>query len=80
MLTSRGDNLCSHVGFVSSAHEYTTIWVNTDPTCLLNKSRFLNLNMTYLLNGLIVSTCLSDFIKMKKQTNKYLNIKSKTNE
>ena len=68
-----------------STHEYPTIWVNTNPTCLLNGLRFLNPNMTYLLNGLVVSTCLSNFIKMKKkimkkQTNKYFNIKFKINE
>ena len=37
--------------------------------CLLNGSRFLNLNMTCLLNGSIVSTYLSNFIKMKKKKN-----------
>ena len=51
---------------VVSTHTYLTIWVNTNPACLLNGSRFLNPNMTHLLNGSIVSTCLSDFIKMKK--------------
>ena len=61
---------------IVSTHEYSTIWVNTNPTCLLNRSKFLNPNMTYLLNGSIVSTCLSYFMKMKKkimkkQTNKY---------
>ena len=61
---------------VVSIHEYSTIWVNTNPTCLLNELRFLNPNTTYLLNRPIVSTCLLDFIKMKKkimkkQTNKY---------
>ena len=35
--------------------------------CLLNGSRFLNLNTTCLLNGSIVSTYLSNFIKMKKK-------------
>ena len=57
-------------------HEYSTIYVNTNPACLLNGSRFLNPNTTHLLNGSVVSSCLSDFIKMKKkiikkQTNKY---------
>ena len=49
-----------------STHVYPIIWVNTNSTCLLNESRFLNPNTTYLLNGLVVSTCLSNFIKMKK--------------
>ena len=44
--------------------------VNTNLTCLLNGSRFLNPNTTYLLNGLITSTCLTDFIKMKKKKKK----------
>ena len=52
---------------VVSTHEYLTIWVNTNPTCLLNGSRLLNPNMTRLLNGLIVSTYLSEFIKMKRK-------------
>ena len=52
------------------------MWVDTNLTCLLNESIFLNPNIIYLLNGSIVLTCLSDFIKMekkimKKQTNKY---------
>ena len=32
-------------------YEYPTIWVNTNPTCLLNKSRFIDSNTTHLLNG-----------------------------
>ena len=50
-----------------SIHEYPTIWANTNPTCLLNRSTFLNPNMIHLLNGSIVSTYLLDFIKMKKK-------------
>ena len=46
-------------------HEYPTIWVNTNLTCLLNGSRFLNPNTTHLLNELVVSTCLS---KRKKNS------------
>ena len=62
---------------IVSTHKYLTIYVNTNPTCLLNELRFLNPNTTHLLNGLVVSIYLSDFIKikkkfMKKQTNKYL--------
>ena len=53
--------------YVVSTHEYPTIWVNINPTCLLNGSRFLNPNPTHLLNGSVVSTCLVDFIKMKKK-------------
>ena len=52
---------------VMSTYEYPTILINTNPTCLLNGSRFLNPNMNHLLNGLVVSTYLSDFIKMKKK-------------
>ena len=48
-------------------HVYPIIWVNTNPTCLLTGSRFLNSNITHLLNELVVSTCLLDFIKMKKK-------------
>ena len=39
-------------------------------TYLLNESKFLNPNMTYLLNRSVVSTCLSNFIKIKKIKNK----------
>ena len=51
---------------VVSTHKYPAIWVNTNPTCSLNELRFLNPNMTHLLNGLVISTCLSDFIQKKK--------------
>ena len=51
---------------VMSINEFSTIWVNTNLTHLLNESRFLNPNTTCLLNGLVVSTNLSDFIKVKK--------------
>ena len=37
-------------------------------TCLLNGSKFFNPNTTHLLNGLVVSTCLLDFIKKKKNS------------
>ena len=53
--------------YVMSTHKYPTIWVNTNQTCLLNRSRFFNCNTTYLLNRLIMSTCLSDFIHQKKK-------------
>ena len=49
---------------VVSSHEYWTIWVNPNLTCLLNVLRFFNSNTTHLLNGLVVSTRLSDFICM----------------
>ena len=68
---------------IMSTHEYLTIWVNTNPTCLLNGSRFLNPNTTYLLKKSVMLTCLSNFIKMKKKTNKQINIfniKLRTNE
>ena len=68
---------CNHnsiwlYGFVCRVHvvstnEYLTIWVNFNLTCLLNRSKFLNSNTTHLLNGLVVSTCLSDFIKTKRK-------------
>ena len=51
---------------VMSTNEYLTIWVNINQIHLLNESRFLNPNTTCLLNGSIVSTHLSDFIKEKK--------------
>ena len=51
-----------------STYEYSTIWsVNPSPSCLLNGLEFLNSNITHLLNGLVVSTYLLDFIKMKKK-------------
>ena len=50
-----------------STHECLTIWVNTNPICLLNELRFLNSNTTYLLNELVKSPCLSDFIKIEKK-------------
>ena len=40
---------------------------DTNPTRLLNGSGFLNPNVTYILNGLVVLICLSNFIKMKKK-------------
>ena len=52
---------------IVSTYKYLTIYVNTNPTCLLNELRFLNPNMTHLLNGLVVSIYLSDFIKIKKK-------------
>ena len=52
---------------VVSTNEYLTIWVNFNLTCLLNRSKFLNSNTTHLLNGLVMSTCLSDFIKTKRK-------------
>ena len=33
----------------------------------IKQSRFLNPNPTHLLNELVVSTCLLDFIKIKKK-------------
>ena len=41
---------------VMSTHEYSTIWVNINPTQLLNESRFFNSNTTCLLNESVVST------------------------
>ena len=59
---------------VVSTHKYSTIWVNPNPTCLLNGSGILNPNTIHLLNELVVLTCLSDFIKMKrKKTNFSIN-------
>ena len=59
---------------VMSTNEHTTIWVNTNQTCLLKGSRFLNPNTTCLLNGSIMSTHLSNFIKAKqKYTNFSIN-------
>ena len=66
---------------VVSTHENPTIRVNTDPTYLLNRSRFLNPNTTHLLNRSVVLTCLSKYKKIKKETNKYFfNIKFKINK
>ena len=49
-----------------SIHEYLTIWVDTNLTCLLNELGFINSNMTFLLNG---------FLKFyhKKNTNFSIN-------
>ena len=79
--------------YIMLTYEYPIIWVNTNSICLLNGLRFFNPNMTHLLNGLIVSTYLSDFIKMKKKKivltklnyekpkkKKKINIKFRTNE
>ena len=49
-----------------STYEYSTIWINTNSTHLLNKLKFINPNTTFLLNRVVVSTYLSDFIKLKK--------------
>ena len=61
------------VGVVST-NEYLTIWVNTRRTHLLNGLRFFNLGTTCLLNGLVISTHLSDFIKAKKKKKKKSSI------
>ena len=58
---------------VMSTYEYLTIYVNINLIRLLNTSRFTNPNTTCLLNRLIVSTRLSDFIKRKKNTNFNIN-------
>ena len=52
---------------VVSTNEYSTIWVNIDPTHILNESKFFNPNTTYLLNKSVLSIHLSDFIKVKKK-------------
>lgn len=48
----RSGNSCSRFGFVSGlSFKYYVIWVNTNPTYLVNRSGLLNPNMTYSLNG-----------------------------
>ena len=47
-------------------NKYLTICVNTNPIHILNRSRLVNPNTTFLLNGFVMSTHLSDFIKAKK--------------
>ena len=59
---------------VVSTNKYSTIWVNIKLTRLLNGSRFLNPNTTCLLNQLVVSTRLSDFVETKQ---KYTNFSTK---
>ena len=54
-------------------YERLTIWVNINPICLLNELRFLNSNTTHLLNELVKSSCLSDFIKIEKNNYKKTN-------
>ena len=51
-------------------HEYPIIWININPTCLLNGLRFLNPNTINLLNVLVESINLSDFIKIIKKNYK----------
>ena len=51
---------------VTSTNEYSTICVNINPIRLLNGSRFTNPNTTCLLNGSVMLTHLSNFIKAKK--------------
>ena len=54
-----------------SVHVMSTVWsINPSPSCLLNGSEFLNPNIIHLLNRVVVSTCLLDFIKMKKKKKK----------
>ena len=52
---------------VMSTHECLIIWINTNPICLLNELRFLNSNTIHLLNELVKSPCLLDFIKIEKK-------------
>ena len=47
--------------------EFLAIWVNPNPTYLLNGSGFLNPNTIHSLNGLVLSTCLLYFIIKKKK-------------
>ena len=35
---------------VMSSHEYSTIWIDLNPTCLINMSKIHNPNTTCLLN------------------------------
>ena len=67
MVLIRGSNSCLCRVRVVSTYEYSTIWVNHNLTCLLNELGFFNLNTIHLLNGSVISTCLSDFIKTKKK-------------
>ena len=59
--------------WVVSTHAYSIIWINTNLTCLLIRPGFLNPNKICLLNGLVISTYLSAFIKVKKNTNLSIN-------
>ena len=52
---------------VMLTYERLTIWVNINPICLLNELRFLNSNTIHLLNELVKSPCLLDFIKIEKK-------------
>ena len=64
----RGGNLCSHVEFVSC--QLMNIWLYKSTLTrhvLLNRLKFLNFSTTYLLNRSVMSTCLLDFIKMKRK-------------
>ena len=55
-------------------YKYSIIWVNTNLTCLLNGVRSLNFNMIYLLNGLVMSTRLTNYIKVKKKGINQINL------
>ena len=61
---------CVGVGVVIHVHILGTIWVDTNLTYLLNRSKFINPNMTCLLNGSLMSARLSYFIKAKKKYKK----------
>ena len=73
MVLIRGSNSCLCRVRVVSTYEYSTIQVNHNLTCLLNELGFFNLNTIHLLNGSVISTCLSDFIKTKKKKNFSIN-------
>ena len=65
----RGSNSCLCRVRVVSTHGYSIIWVSPNWTCLLNELGFFNPNTIHLLNGSVISTCLSNFIKTKKKKN-----------
>ena len=67
MFTIVFDDKCLLNEFKCLLNEYLIIWVNTSSTSLSNRSRFLNPDMTCLLNESIMSTRLSNFIKAKKK-------------
>ena len=52
-----------------SSRKYSTIWIDTNPTYLLNESGFLNPNTIFLLNGTFMPSCLSKFIETRRKKN-----------
>ena len=73
MVLIRGSNSCLCQVCVVLTHEYSTIWVNPNLTCLLNELGFFNLNTIHLLNGQSYRLVYKILSKRRKKKNFSIN-------